>query len=149
MAETDIEIGDEIIRRTIEEVERAVTKELCDNICAKTILSQVDKIGTESECENRKKGIMKALLASAWTQRLYFDFRSAIMGLTGVAFTFLVIWYYGSINLTQYIVLAVSAFFLSLFISRLFDGTIVKGSRKITRYLAGHKRLREIILKNF
>jgi len=69
-----------MIIRTMEEVERAITRELCDTACAKTILSQVDKLGTEAECENRKRTIMKALLASAWIQRLYFDFRSILMG---------------------------------------------------------------------
>jgi hypothetical protein len=149
LLERDIEIDDEFVRRIKEEVEEAVTKELCDPISAKTILSQLGRVDTEAQCEERKAAITKILLASTWTQRLYFDIRSAIMALMSGAATFIVIWYFATINLIQALFLGIFVFVFSLVISRLFDTTITKVARKIVRYLSRHKRLRTFILKNF
>jgi acetoacetate decarboxylase len=147
--ETDIEIDDEFVRRIKEEVEEAVTKELCDPASAKTILSQVDGIDPEARCEERKAAITKILLASTWTQRLYFDIRSAMMALMSGATTFIVIWYFATINLIQALLLGIFVFVFSLVISRLFDAAITRAAKKIVRYLSKHKRLRTFILKNF
>jgi hypothetical protein len=149
LLETDIEIDDEFVRRIKEEVEEAVTKELCDPISAKTILSQIDRTDTEAQCEERKAAITKILLASTWTQRLYFDIRSAVMALVSGGTTFIVIWYFATINLIQAFFLGIFVFVFSLVISRLFDTMITRTARKIVRYLGKHKRLRTFILKNF
>jgi len=147
--ETDMEIEDEFVRRTKEEVEKAVTKELCDPVSAKTILSEVDQLSTEAACEERKTAIVKVLLISTWTQRLYFVIRSVMMTLISAAISLVVIWYYVTMNFTQLFILGIFLFVVSLAISRLFDSMIVRISKRIVRYLSKHKRLRKFILKNF
>lgn len=147
--EMDVEIEDEFVRRTKEEVEKAVSKELCDPVSAKTILSQVDQLSAEAACEERKTAIVKILLISAWTQRLYFVIRSMMMTLIGAAITVVVIWFYVTMNMMQLFILGILLFVFSLAISRLFDSMIVRASKRIVRYLSKHKRLRTFILKNF
>jgi hypothetical protein len=153
---------DEIAQRIMVELESASCNDLSDIRYAKKILHLADinyakrvlqQIGTKQgsgvESEIEKRAVIKVLLFSTWLHRLYFIIRSAIMGLIGAAFTFLLIWSLGTINATTGIILGMFVFVISLVITRLFDVQLTQATKKIVEIMAGHKTTRDFIMNHF
>ena len=142
MVETGVDFEDELILAMQEELERALAEEKRDAANAEGSVANAD-----AECERRKKAMMGILAASVRTQRLYFVVRSAIMSLISALITFIIVGYLGSIGVVQVVFLGIFLFVASLVVSRLFDGQIVKVSKKIISVLSRHKRARTFVLR--
>jgi hypothetical protein len=95
----------------------------------------------ESDKEIEKKAVIKVLLFSTWLQRLYFIIRAFLMGQVGAAFTYLIIWYLGTINVIGSIIIGGFVFILSLVVTRLFDTQITQATKKLVELLANHRTL--------
>jgi ABC-type multidrug transport system fused ATPase/permease subunit len=146
MPEIDEDTKDELIQAMQEELDRAVTKELYyDTIHAEANPNQ--RSNPNADHERIKNTVMAVLIASVQTQRLYFVIRSVIMGLISALITFMVVWFLGTVQVAQVILLGLFVFIIALVVSRLFDKQIVKASKKIITILNKHKRLRTFILK--
>jgi ABC-type multidrug transport system fused ATPase/permease subunit len=146
MPDTYIETKDELIQAMKEELDRAVTKELNYDT---THAPANPKQGSNANADHEriKNTVMAVLIASVQTQRLYFVIRSVIMGLISALITFMVVWFLGTVQVAQVILLGLFVFIIALVVSRLFDKQIVKASKKIITILNKHKRLRTFILK--
>ena len=156
----DAEI-DEIAQRILLELESASSTDLSDARYAKMMLrlsdahyakGVVQKIGSvtsEGDKEIEKKAVIKVLLFSTWLQRLYFIIRAFLMGQVGAAFTYLIIWYLGTINVIGSIIIGGFVFILSLVVTRLFDAQITHATKKIVELLANHRTIRDFIMKHF
>jgi ABC-type multidrug transport system fused ATPase/permease subunit len=143
---SDTDTKDELIQAMQEELDRAVTKELYyDSIHAVPDSKQESNANVDHE--RIKSTVMAVLVASVQTQRLYFVIRSVIMGLISALITFIVVWFLGTVQVAQVILLGLFVFIIALIVSRLFDKQIVKASKKIITLLDKHKRLRTFILK--
>ena len=156
----DAEI-DEISKRILLELETASSTDLSDARYAKMMLRLSDahyakgvlqkiggsKSGAENELE--KRAVIKVLLFSTWLQRLYFIIRSFLMGLISAAVTYLIIWYLGSINVIESIVIGTFAFVFSLAVTRLFDTQITQATKKIVELMTNHRAIRDFIMKHF
>jgi len=81
--------------------------------------------------------------------RLYFVIRSWIMGQIGGLIFLSIVWFLGSIDFFQAIMIGAFVFVISLIISRLLDRYINKGTRRILRFLSKHTRIKRFILKYF
>jgi hypothetical protein len=92
-------------------------------------------INIEEKRESIKKDIVKALLVSSSTQRIYFVVRSLIMTILGTIITLAVFWQLTTINVIEDFVLGVSLYVISFILSRLFDAKIVNISKNIIAYL--------------
>jgi hypothetical protein len=149
MALEEIIVDDEIAHNIMMELEKTQSKDLADSLYAKVILDKMDEISSGAECEIGKRAVVKVLLVSTWTQRMYFIIRSFIMGQIGALITLLYIGYFGTINLTHGFIMGIMVFIGSLFISRLFDQYIMKGTKRILSYSNGHKGFMGIIMKYF
>jgi hypothetical protein len=116
---------------------------------AKGILQKIggDKSGAENELE--KRAVIKVLLFSTWLQRLYFIIRSFLMGLISAAVTYFTVWYLGSINVIESIIIGTFVFVLSLVVTRIFDTQITQASKKIVEIMASHRAVRDFIMKYF
>ena len=142
MSETDVDDKDGLVLALREELERALNKELGD-----VAYTGEGKTNANVQFENMPKTIMGVLVGSVRIQRLYFVIRSVIMGLISALTYFLVVWFLGTIDAGQAALLGIFVFVTSLVVSRLFDGQIVRASKKITSFLSKHKRLRAFVLK--
>jgi Flp pilus assembly protein TadB len=143
---SDTETKDELIQAMQDELDRAVTKELnYDTTHAATDPTQ--RTNANADHERIKNTLMSVLVASVQTQRLYFVIRSVIMGLISALITFMVVWYLGTVQVAQVILLGLFVFIIALIVSRLFDKQIVKASKKIITLLNKHEKLRTFILK--
>jgi hypothetical protein len=156
----DAEI-DEISQRILLELETASSTDLSDARYAKMMLRLSDahyakgvlqkiggsKSGAENELE--KRAVIKVLLFSTWLQRLYFIIRSFLMGLISAAVTYLIVWYLGSINVIESIVIGTFVFVFSLAVTRLFDTQITQVTKKIVELMASHRAIRDFIMKHF
>jgi len=153
---------DEIAQRILLELESAKCTDLSDVRYAKKILHLADihyakrvlqQIGTKkssgTESEIEKRAVIKVLLFSTWLHRLYFIIRAFIIGLIGAVFTFLFIWYLGSINAATGIVFGIFVFALSLLITRLFDVQLTQVTKKIVEIMASHRTVRDFIMNHF
>ena len=95
-----------------------------------------------------KKEIIKLLLAMGNLNKLYFIVRSGIMSLiSGLAFLIATI-LLGKIGALHVVILGLLCFILSLFISRLTDRLINRGTHLIIQFLDRHEGLKEDILRN-
>ena len=156
----DAEI-DEISQRILLELESASSTDLSDARYAKMMLRLSDahyakgvlqkiggdKSGAENELE--KRAVIKVLLFSTWLQRLYFIIRSFLMGLTSAAVTYLIVWYLGTINVIESMIIGIFVFVLSLALTRLFDTQITQVTKKIVELMASHRAIRDFIMKHF
>ena len=142
MSETDVDDKDGLVLALREELERALNKELGD-----VAYTGEGKTNANLQFERMPKTIMGVLVGSVRIQRLYFVIRSVIMGLISALMYFLVVWFLGKIDAGQAALLGIFVFLTSLVVSRLFDGQIVRASKKITSFLSKHKRLRAFVLK--
>ena len=156
----DAEI-DEISQRILLELESASSTDLSDARYAKMMLRLSDahyakgvlqkiggdKSGAENELE--KRAVIKVLLFSTWLQRLYFIIRSFLMGLISAAVTYLIVWYLGSINVIESIIIGTFVFVLSLVVTRIFDTQITQATKKIVELMSSHRAIRDFIMKHF
>ena len=156
----DAEI-DEISRRILLELESASSADLSDARYAKMMLRLSDvhyakgvlqkisgeKSGAENELE--KRAVIKVLLFSTWLQRLYFIIRSFLMGLISAAVTYLIVWYLGSINVIESIIIGTFVFVFSLATTRLFDTQITQVTKKIVELMTSLRAIRHFIMKHF
>ena len=119
---------------------------LTDVKSAKKLVERMDKASTQSERNVDKLGVIKAMLLSAWLQRLYFVIRSLLMSILSALLYLSVILVIGSINLVSGIVLGIVSFVFSLVISRLFDRQIVSLTKYIITFLGKHQKLRDLVI---
>jgi phosphate/sulfate permease len=141
-SEQNADINDEFVKNALEEIQRVFSAEVVNYVYAKVILNNTD---AEKVADERKKELVGILLASTWNQRLYFIVRSSIMSLMGAIITLAIIWYLGTINVVQGLVVALIGFVAALFISRLFDKPINREAKRIVDLLKGHDRLKELL----
>jgi len=152
---------DDIAQKIMNEIENKSSKELTGSnemikilhltnmYHAKTLLQHVKEAPTGAERDAGREVLAKALLLSVWHQRLYFIVRSAIMGILGALVTLAYLLIFHSINLILEIPLGIFSFIFALVASRLFDVQIVKATRTIVDFLAGHRSLRDFVLSHF
>lgn len=119
---------------------------LTDVKSAKKLVESMDKASTQSERNVGKVDVIKAMLLSAWLQRLYFVIRSLMMSILGALLYLSVILVVGSINLVSGIGLGIFSFVFSLVISRLFDTQIVSLTKYIITFLGKHQYVRDLII---
>lgn len=149
--ETAVSVEEELVNKILIELgdkidDKASCKEIIDSVCANTVLT---KIEASEEREKIRREIAEAFIVSSWTQRIYFDVRSIIMTVFGAIITLGVFWRVGTIDVTGDFLLGFSTYLTALVLSRLFDSRIVLVSRSFLRYIEGHYRLRDFIVKNF
>jgi hypothetical protein len=147
----NISVEEELVNKILSNLgekldEEASCKELVDPICTNTVLTKLD---SHMEREKIRKEIVEAFIISSWTQRIYFDVRSIIMTIFGAILTAVVFWRVGTVNITGDFLLGFSTYFIALILSRLFDSKIVDMSRSFLRYIEGHNKLRDFIVKTF
>ncbi|HVP26917.1 MAG TPA: hypothetical protein VMT26_04560 [Candidatus Bathyarchaeia archaeon] len=152
---------DEISQKILSKIEHASSKELAEsdemikilhltNVHhAKTLLQHMNEAPSQLERDVGKMAVIKALLVSTWLQRLYFIIRSFTMGILSASVTFLIILYFGSINIRLQIVLGIFTFVFSLAVSRLLDVQIVKATKMVVAFLGNHESLRDFVLNHF
>jgi ABC-type multidrug transport system fused ATPase/permease subunit len=134
MSEADLDENDYLIRAMQKDLDRILAEESAH--------ADSQAAGT--------RGAMTAVIAeSVQTQRLYFVVRSVIMSLISALIYFLVVLYFGTIDAVQAAFIGVFVFVVALVVSRLFDKQIVKGSKKIIRFLSKYKRVRTFVLRRF
>jgi len=142
---------DELMLAVQIELDKVVTKEVCDAVYETASLGPQERTQQklENECQTRKTVIMGVIADSVGLERLYFIVRSSVMGgLTGL-FTFIIISLLRVTSFVDLIIIGIAGFVLSLLLSRLFDKPLVRISNLAITYLKRHKRISEIILKNF
>ncbi len=159
MSSLDAEV-DQLAEKILVTIEKAKPKELdsstevteilhlTDPHRAKKLLEHIDNASSKTERNIGKKALVKALLVSAWLQRLYFVLRALVMSILSAALTFSFIFVFGAINFSLEIVLGIVSFIFSLMVSRLFDEELVKVTRNIVEFLGDHKSLRTFIIKH-
>lgn len=121
---------------------------LMDVTSAKKLVESMDKASTQSERNVDKLDVIKAMLLSAWLQRLYFVIRSLLMSILSALLYLSVILVIGSINLVSGIGLGIFSFVFSLVISRVFDSQIVSLTKYIITFLGKHQQLRNLIINH-
>ncbi|MGA3192343.1 MAG: hypothetical protein ABSD73_07500 [Candidatus Bathyarchaeia archaeon] len=139
----------------VENVLKKLESEFSERISPMSTVDRVSAVGVlnqtsvEEERQSIRKDIMKALLVSNQTQRIYFVVRSVMMTILGAIITLAIFWRLGTINVIEDFVLGISTYAICLVLSRLFDKRIVNISKKIIVYLGGHTKLRDFIVRNF
>ena len=134
-----IELGDKLD-------EKASCNEIVDSVCANMVLTKIDAY---NERDAIRREIAKAFVISSRTQRIYFDIRSIIMTVFGAIITLIVFWRVGTVDVAGDFLLGVSTYFIALVLSRLFESRIVSASRDFLKFIEGHNKLRDFIVKNF
>jgi hypothetical protein len=119
---------------------------LCDLDHTNGLLLEMRNAPPAEKTGIEKKAIVKTLLYSTWLQRLYFVIRSVMMGLIGAVITLSVVAFLGSANVYEVCALGALSYVLSLVISRLFDAQVMRFTKGIVRYLAGHERMRDFVM---
>ena len=140
-----IMIDADFIRMSIKELERFRAE---DDRVAMTY-EAIMRSAVEADLEKgSKKEIIKLLLAMGNLNKLYFIVRSGIMTLiSGLAFLMVTI-LLGTIGALQVVIIGLLCFIVSLFISRLTDRMINRGTNLIIKFLDKHERLQKEILRN-
>lgn len=108
-------------------------------------------MGGEKEPEeiaSARKEIIKYLLAANDLNRLYFIVRSGIMTIISSLLFLGFVTYLRSVNTIDAIFIGVVSYFVSLFISRLFDSPINKISYIIVKFLNKRPNIKSKIMHN-
>ena len=142
-SETGLDAKDELIQALREELETVITQEWCNTVYTRANAPK----DADPECNLQKQTVMQILTRSVRTQRLYFIIRAAIMSLISALITLIIVFYLGTINVTQAVLLGILVFAIALVTSRLFDKQIIQTTKKIIHQLNKHKKLRNFILK--
>jgi len=140
-----IMIDADFIRLSLKELERFSAEDERVAMSYRAIMGNA----VEAELEKgSKKEIIQLLLAMGNLNKLYFIVRSGIMTLiSGLAFLIATI-LLGTIGALQVVIIGLLCFIASLFISRLTDRLINRGTNRIITFMDKHERLREAILRN-
>ena len=151
MRQPELKIEEEIIEKTLKELEdefteKNYTRDVAIWSCATDVINHLN---VTQEKDLIKKSITKAFMISNWTQRVYFIARSVTMTVMGALITLAVFWQLGTVNVIQDFLLGVASYLASLYITRLFDDRILKFSEKLLVYLESHTRLRDFIVSKF
>ena len=93
----------------------------------------------------RKRGT-KGLISLTLVQRGRSTIRSLILGLMDATFLIPVLLIFGSLNISQNILLFVPIFSSGLVITRLLDKKMIIAAKKTVNYLSKHKNLRNILM---
>jgi hypothetical protein len=139
----------------VENVLKKLESEFSERISPMSTVDRVSAVGllnqtsVEEERQSIRKDIMKALLVSNQTQRIYFVVRSVMMTILGAIITLAIFWRLGTINVIEDFALGISTYAICLVLSRLFDERIVNISKMIVVYLGEHTKLRNFVVKNF
>lgn len=143
------EENDELMLAVQIELDKAVTKEVCDAVYETAALPphKVTAQTLDAECKTRKTVIMNVISNSVSLERLYFIVRSSIQGgITGLL-TFSIISLLKVTGFLQLTFLGVFIFVVSLIASRVFDKSVVRLCNIIIAYLGKHKKVKDFILK--
>jgi len=142
------ETDDELMMAIQIELNQIVTKEVCDAVYESASQEAKTKSTAEldAKCRTRKGAILGVISSSVCLERLYFVIRSSVMGLITGLLTYAIISIFLITNFFDLVLLGIFAFFVSLLISRYFDGPIVKVCNVILKYLNRYQRLRTFIL---
>jgi hypothetical protein len=142
--ETKPDIDPEFIRMALEELERCKSKDDQVNACYRSL----EKGDGPDANESTKKEVIKLLLTTSNTSRLYFIVRSMIMSLiNGIIFLFAVI-VLQSIGPLQAIIIGIASFVISLLLSRLLDRQVNRVTHRVIRILNRHPHARRVIINN-
>jgi hypothetical protein len=156
--DTEIET---ISKKIMDEIETASSRDIQDASFAKKILQLSDlhhtkKLLQEIElasagrvCSIEKQAVIQALLLSTWLQRLYFIIRSFLMTLLGAVIAFVFVMYFGKIDIYLLALMGLIIFVATLMITRLFDGQIVRVTKRVVRWLGKYETLRDFIINHF
>ena len=153
---------DEICQRIMVELETASSKDLSEARYAKkifqlsdldyttNILHEIESVPSGPECVIiEKRAVIKALLLSTWSQRLYFIVRSALISALAMVVTFFYVSFFGQIGVVLAVVMGVLIFIAGLIVTRLCEKQTVKVTKYIVRGLANHKKIRNFIMNYF
>ena len=132
MSKTDSDDNDHLIRAMQKDLDRILTEE---------------SVNAGSQLARTRRTMTAVLAESVQTQRLYFVVRSVLMSLISALIYFVVVLYFGTIDAVQAAFIGVFVFVVALVVSRLFDKQIVKGTKKIIRFLNKYKRIRTFVLR--
>jgi hypothetical protein len=145
---TNGETEDELMMAIEIELDQIVDKEVCDVVYEAESKKPDGKspVQLNEECKNRKDKIIGVISSSVYLERLYFIIRSSVMGIITGLLTYGIISIFKITNFFELVLLGIITFVISLVISRIFDGPIVKVCNLILRYLNRYQRLREFIL---
>jgi hypothetical protein len=149
--EPKISVEEELVNKILIELgdkldNKASCKELVDSVCANMVLTKID---ASEERQKIRREIAEAFIVSSWTQRIYFDVRSIMMTIFGAIITLVVFWRIGTVDVAGDFLLGFLTYFVALILSRLFDSKIALASRSFLKYIEGHYRLRDFIVKTF
>jgi hypothetical protein len=145
----------------MDEIETASSRDIQDASFAKKILQLSDlhhtkKLLQEIEhdsagrvCSIEKQAVIQALLLSTWLQRLYFIIRSFLMTLLGAVIAFVFVMYFGKIDIYLLALMGLIIFVATLMITRLFDGQIVRVTKRVVRWLGKYETIRDFIINHF
>jgi hypothetical protein len=144
----DSETEDELMMAIEIELDQIVDKEVCDVVYEAETKKPDGKSPQQldEECKTRKDTIIGVISSSVCLERLYFIIRSSVMGIITGLLTYGLISIFKITNFFELVLLGIITFVVSLVISRLFDGPIVKACNLILQYLNRYERLREFIL---
>ena len=124
--------------------------QLSDLDYATNILHEIESVPSGPECVIiEKKAVIKALLLSTWSQRLYFIVRSALISALAMVVTFFYVSFFGQIGVVLAVVMGALIFIVGLIVTRLCEKQTVKVTKNIVRGLANHKKIREFIMNYF
>lgn len=152
---------DEIAQRILKEIQDSATPDSAHSAFAKTVsqlsdvdyvkrmLKNVDDANSKPVCDLEKREVIKGLILVTWLQRMYSTIRSLLLGLVAVAFLVPVLLVFGSLDMTQNVLLFFPIFVSGLVITRLLDNQIIKATKKTIRFLSKHKKLRNFVMDNF
>jgi len=151
MAVKSVEEKDELMLAVQIDLDRAVTKEVCDAVyeTASFPLQEKTEQKLETECKTRKTVIMDVISNSVSLERLYFIIRSSIMGAIAGVFSFTFISILQVTNFLALILIGLLGFVISLLASRVLDKSVVRVSNMAILYLKRHQKARDFILKRF
>jgi hypothetical protein len=147
----EIEKQDELMIAVQIELDKTVTREVCEAIYETASLQPQDKNEEklEKKCKKRKNTIMGVLTDSVSLQRLYFVVRSSVMAsITGIL-TFSIISALAITNFLQLVLLGLMVFVASLISSRVLDKPIIRICQKTISFLNKHRRIKSFVLSRF
>lgn len=148
---------DKLAKGFLEEIRSATSKNFAETSFVKTVsqLSDVDyaismlklvRGHTNSECGIEKEALIKGIIRTSWLQRIHSTIRSLLLALVAAAILIPVLLYFGSLNMLQNVLLFFPIFISGLMVTRLLDKQLIKAAKKTVKYLAKHKKLRNLLM---
>jgi hypothetical protein len=135
----------EFIEMCLKELERCKSE---DDKVVCTYNAITDDPSESEDQKTVKKDIIKFLLVTNQLSELYFIVRSGIMSVINGLILLIAVFFLGSINVLQVIALGILIFFVSLFLSRMLNTEINRGTNLIIRKLNRHEKLKDKLLNS-